>query len=114
MTDKVERGTILTNFRDDKSPNIGSDIETVKVEDASTSVNQNPSIWGTFHFIAKSDRDMQTKAYGPRALSPVVDPNMIPQEVLEDIYGGKKLILKISKSDYEIFKNSSFVKSDKD
>ena len=96
MTDKVERGTILRNDPNDKSPNIGPEIQTVKIEDTSNAANQNPSIWGTFHFIAKSDRDMQTKAYGPRALSPVVDPNMIPQEVLEDIYGGKKSALKIS------------------
>ena len=99
----MERGAILRNVRNEKSPSIAPEIQTIRMEDASNGVNQNKSIWGTFHFIAKSDRDMQTKAYGPRALSPVVDPNMIPQEVLEDIYGGKKSILKISKSDYEIF-----------
>ena len=71
-----------------------SEIQTVKSDKSLKSPIQNQSIWGTFHFIAKPDREMQTK--GPRALSPVVNSNCIPQEVLEDIYGGKTLGSQIS------------------
>ena len=50
-------------------------------------------IWGTFHFIAKSDCTILTNTresrFGVRAVSPVVDTLMIPKEVLLDIYGGK-------------------------
>ena len=52
---------------------------------------ENP-IWGTFHFIAKPEQYacMQSNTTGiRRTLSPVVDSWRIPQEVLEDIYGGK-------------------------
>ena len=51
-------------------------------------------VWGTFHFIAKSDHSMLSNrpvtGLGVRTLSPVVDTLKIPREVLEDIYGGIK------------------------
>ena len=85
---KEEKEAFLKNTLELKSPSIVSEIQTVKSDKSIKSPIQNQSIWGTFHFIAKPDREMQTN--GPRALSPVVNSNCIPQEVLEDIYGGKR------------------------
>ena len=72
-----------------KTSNYVSSIQKSPTEEVLKEPSENQSIWGTFHFIAKSDNDMQAKAVGARTMSPVVDPNMIPQEVLEDIYGGE-------------------------
>ena len=86
---KGEKDALLKAPQEIKSPSIASEIQTIKSEKSIKSPVQNQSIWGTFHFIAKPDQEIQTKALGPRALSPVVNPNCIPQEVLEDIYGGR-------------------------
>ena len=87
QSQKEEKDVFLKNTLEIKSPSVVSEIQTVKSDKSLKSPTQNQSIWGTFHFIAKPDREMQTN--GPRALSPVVNSNCIPQEVLEDIYGGK-------------------------
>ena len=76
-------------YLEDKRSSVDSKIQTIQTEELLVETTQNKSIWGTFHFIAKSDRDYQPNTVGARAVSPVVDPNSIPQEVLEDIYGGE-------------------------
>ena len=67
-----------------------SGIQTVGVEKVEKDREMEKPIWGTFHFIAKPDENTPTNTHGFRTLSPVVDALKIPQEVLEDIYGGKK------------------------
>ena len=67
---------------------------------SSEEMNEKPtckeSVWGTFHFIAKSDHSMLSNrpvtGLGVRTLSPVVDTLKIPREVLEDIYGGNQVV----------------------
>lgn len=65
-------------------------IQMVSVAKEEKEPENEKSIWGTFHFIAKSDENTATNTHGFRSLSPVRDALKIPPEVLEDIYGGKK------------------------
>ena len=68
-------------------------ISSENIKAVQSENQDNKSIWGTFHFIAKSDCTILTNTresrFGVRAVSPVVDTLMIPKEVLQDIYGGK-------------------------
>ena len=76
-----------------RNSSLASGIQTVNVEKVKKEPVNEKSIWGTFHFIAKPEESIATNSHGFRALSPVVDAVKIPQEVLGDIYGGKKYFI---------------------
>ena len=85
----------LTEHRRDRNSSVSSDIQTLNVEEVKVKQEAEKSIWGEFHFIAKSEQRIPETNHSTlqnnhrRMLSPVVDTTKVPQEVLKDIYGGR-------------------------
>ena len=85
----------LTEYRRDGNSSESSDIQTLNVEEVKVKQEAENSIWGEFHFIAKSEQRLPETNHSTlqsnhrRMLSPVVNTTKIPQEVLKDIYGGR-------------------------